>query len=126
MGTWGNKCQTAVHVSLMGVVQVQLRVPTPSPWDIVSPTCGAPALPKVDLQHVPALAFVVPRHPSASWGQRDHLAADVCVCVCVCVCMLCMCMCCVCARACVSMFLKLPQIQLHSHHKYKHKYELKC
>ena len=36
MGTWyinwGSKCQTAVHVSLMGEVQVGLWVPTPSSW----------------------------------------------------------------------------------------------
>ena len=32
---WGSKCQTAVHVSLMGVAQVWPQLPTPSPWDIV-------------------------------------------------------------------------------------------
>jgi len=32
MGTWGSKCQTAVHVSLMGEVQVELWMPTPSSW----------------------------------------------------------------------------------------------
>jgi len=34
---WGSKCQTLVHVSLMGVVQAGLRVHTPLPWDMVQP-----------------------------------------------------------------------------------------
>jgi len=67
-------------ISVMGVVQVGLRVPTPSPWDMVL----APP-PQVDLPALAHSAWLVSRHSSASLGRCNHLAAArdfafVCLC----------------------------------------------
>ena len=77
---------------LMGVIQVGLWVPTPSPWAWYNSICRLLTLPQVDL---PALAFsswIVPRYPTASlnqcdcWAAARHFTYFLCVYVCVCVC----------------------------------------
>ena len=78
--------QTAVYVSLMGLVQVRLQVPTPSPWDMVQPHLQGTSPPQVDLPALTLSTRLVPRHSSASLGWRDHLVAaeDFSLLFCVC------------------------------------------
>jgi len=57
---------------LMGVVQVGLWVPTPSPLDMVQPCLQVLALLQV---HWLSFARIVSRHLSASLSQCDRLAA---------------------------------------------------
>jgi len=73
VGTWcklylGKQMSNCCPCPLMGVVQVGLWVPTPSPWAWYSPTCGVLALHQVDFSALARSAWLVPRHPSVSLG----------------------------------------------------------
>jgi len=102
---WGSKYQTAVYISIMGVVQVGLLfyycftvtrvVPNPTwiqvysnmcdslnfgwphhhPGTWYSPTCRVLDFPQVDFPALALSVWVVPRHPSVLRGQYDCLAA---------------------------------------------------
>ena len=62
----------------MGVVQVGLWVPTPSPW--CSPTYGVIALPQVVFSALAHSACV-----SLGWHERLAVVRDFALCACVCV-----------------------------------------
>jgi len=88
----------SIHVSLMGEVQVGLRMPTPSPWGMAQlhlrgpPPGGFASMGSKCLSSAQA---------SQCWslGRRDCLAAArdfalLCVCVCGCMCVdVCVCVC---------------------------------
>jgi len=72
---WRNKYQTALHVLLMNVVQLGFWVPTPSPWAWYCHTWRVLAFLQMDLPALALSAWVLPKHPSASLGRCDRLAA---------------------------------------------------